>query len=311
MKIVLALGGNAISRRDEKGDIPDQTRNSRISAEHIVDLVEAGHQVVATHGNGPQVGNVLRRVEAGRKFLYTLPLDICGAHTQGGMGYMFQREISNVFHARGMDKIAFTIVTQCLVSEDDPAFTNPTKPIGPFFTREQIQPMIDSDGWKVVEIANQGWRRVVPSPKPLRIIEERAIRKALETGDVLVCCGGGGIPVVSREGMLHGVEGVIDKDFGTGLLARTIDADLLVITTDVEKVALHFREANPLWLDRLSVSEARAYFSAGEFPAGSMGPKIQAAIEFTELTGKETIITSPEKTIDAIAGRTGTWIFRG
>jgi len=310
MKIVLALGGNAISRKGERGDIPDQIRNSRATAEHIVDLVQAGHQVIATHGNGPQVGNTLRRVESSRGFLYSLPLDICGAHTQGGMGYVFQRELINVFRARRMDKIALTIITQSLVDKDDPAFQNPTKPIGPFFTEEQIQPMIEKEGWVTVEDAGRGWRRVVPSPKPIQIIEERDIRKALEFGDVIVCCGGGGIPVVEKDGMLFGVEAVIDKDFGTSLLARRIGADLLVITTGVEKVAVHFNTPGQRWVDRLTASEARKYSDAGEFPAGSMGPKILAAIEFVEATGNDVIITLPEKTLEAIAGKTGTRIVR-
>ncbi len=309
MKIVVALGGNAISRRGEKGDLPDQIRNSRMTAEHIVGLVAAGHKVVATHGNGPQVGNILRRVEAARDFLYLLTLDICGAHTQGGMGYVLQREIDNAFKKRGMDLIATTIVTQTLVDGEDPAFVNPTKPIGPFFTKERIASLV-KEGWIVVEDAGRGWRRVVPSPKPKAIIEERVIKKAIEFGDVVVCCGGGGIPVVERDGILYGVEGVIDKDLGTSLLARKIGADLMIITTDVEKVAVHFNKPDERRLERLTLAEARAYLKEGEFPSGSMGPKILAAVEFVEETGNEVIITVPEKMMEALEGKTGTRIVR-
>ena len=307
MLIVVALGGNAISRKDEKGDIPDQIRNSQKTAEHIVDLVEAGHKVVTTHGNGPQVGNILRRVEASRDFLYELPLDICGAHTQGGMGYVLQREIKNVFAKRGIDNLAFTIVTQALVEKDDPAFQNPTKPIGPFFTKEKIVPMV-KQGWKVVEDAGRGYRRVVPSPKPKAIIEESIIHQAIKYADVIVCCRGGGIPVVKKEGFLQSVEGVIDKDFGTSLLARRIKADLMVVTTGVEKVAVHFNKPGERYLDRMTVEEAKMYHEQGEFPEGSMGPKILAAMEFVEQTGNDVIITLPEKMMDAIDGKTGTRI---
>jgi len=309
MLIVVALGGNAISREGEKGDIPDQIRNSRATAEHIVDLLEEGHRVVMTHGNGPQVGNIFRRVEAARHFLYPLPLDICGAHTQGGMGYMLQREILNASKERGVGKTAFTVVTQCLVDPEDRAFQNPTKPIGSFFTKEKIAPMIEH-GWVAKEDAGRGWRRVVPSPKPKTIVEENIIKKAIEFSDVVICCGGGGVPVVEKDGQLYGVEGVIDKDFGTSLLARKIKADLMVITTGVEKVAVHFNKPGERYLDRITVEEAKKYYEEGEFPAGSMGPKILAAIEFVEETGNDVIITSPEKMMDAIEGKTGTHIVK-
>ena len=308
MRIVLALGGNAISKEGEKGDIPDQVRNSRKTAEQIVDLVQVGHELIVTHGNGPQVGNIVRRMEAARGFLYPIPLDICGAHTQGGMGYVLQREIINTFHSRGiMDKSAFTIVTQVLVDAGDPAFDQPTKPIGPFFTKEKIAPMI-KEGWAVMEDAGRGWRRVVPSPKPKAILEKAVIRRALDFGYIIICCGGGGVPVIEKDRILHGVEAVIDKDFTSSLLAREIGADLMIITTGAEKVAVQFKQPGERRLDRITVSEARKYHAAGEFPPGSMGPKISAAIEFIEATGRDVIITIPEKTIEAISGRAGTRI---
>jgi len=309
LKIVVALGGNAISRQDEKGDIPDQIKNCHRTAEHLVDLVAAGHKVVVTHGNGPQVGNILRRVEAARSSVYPLSLDICGAHSQGGIGYLLQREINNVFKKRGIDKIGYTIITQCLVDAQDPAFKNPTKPVGPFFTREQIEPLIKG-GWNAIEDAGRGWRRVVPSPKPKAIVEEGVIKQAIEFGDVAICCGGGGIPVVETKGGLEGLEGVIDKDHATSLLARNIGADLMIITTGIEKVAINFNKPDQKELDRISVAEAGKFLAQGHFPAGSMGPKIQASINFTKATGNDVIITLPEMILAALEGRTGTRIVK-
>lgn len=309
LKIVVALGGNAISRQEETGDIPDQIKNCHRTAEHLVDLVAAGHKVVVTHGNGPQVGNILRRVEAARTQVYPLSLDICGAHSQGGIGYLLQREINNVFKSRGMDKIGYTIITQCLVDAEDPAFKNPTKPVGPFFSRDQMAPMIKS-GWKAIEDAGRGWRRVVPSPMPRAIVEEGVIKQAIEFGDLVICCGGGGIPVVEANGRLEGLEGVIDKDHATSLLARNIDADLMIITTGKEKVAINFNTPDQKNLDRMTVAEAEQFLAEGHFPAGSMGPKIQASIDFTAATGKDVIITLPEMTLAALAGTTGTRVVK-
>jgi carbamate kinase len=310
MKIVVALGGNAISREDQKGDIPDQINNCHITAKYIVDLVAAGHKVVTTHGNGPQVGNILRRVEAARGIVYPLPLDICGAHSQGGIGYILQREINNTFKERGIEKIAYTVVTQCLVDRNDPAFQKPTKPVGPFFTKEKIQTMVDQEKWAVVEDAGRGYRRVVPSPRPKRIVEEKVIRQIVELGEAVICCGGGGIPVVEEKGSLVGVEGVIDKDFATSLLARCIQADLMIISTGIEKVAIHFKKLGEKFLDQMTVAEAKKYYDAGEFPPGSMGPKILAAIEFIEETGKDVIITLPETMMEAVKGKAGTRIVK-
>lgn len=309
LKTVVALGGNAISRQEETGDIPDQIKNCHRTAEHLVDLVAAGHKVVVTHGNGPQVGNILRRVEAARTQVYPLSLDICGAHSQGGIGYLLQREINNVFKSRGMDKIGYTIITQCLVDAEDPAFKNPTKPVGPFFSRDQMAPMIKS-GWKAIEDAGRGWRRVVPSPMPRVIVEEGVIKQAIEFGDLVICCGGGGIPVVEANGRLEGLEGVIDKDHATSLLARNIDADLMIITTGIEKVAINFNTPDQKNLDRMTVAEAEQFLAEGHFPAGSMGPKIQASIDFTAATGKDVIITLPEMTLAALAGTTGTRVVK-
>jgi carbamate kinase len=255
------------------------------------------------------VGNILRRVEAARTQVYPLSLDICGAHSQGGIGYLLQREINNVFKSRGMDKIGYTIITQCLVDAEDPAFKNPTKPVGPFFSRDQMAPMIKS-GWKAIEDAGRGWRRVVPSPMPKAIVEEGVIKQAIEFGDLVICCGGGGIPVVEANGRLEGLEGVIDKDHATSLLARNIDADLMIITTGIEKVAINFNTPDQKNLDRMIVAEAEQFLAEGHFPAGSMEPKIQASIDFTAATGKDVIITLPEMTLAALAGTTGTRVVK-
>ncbi len=308
MKIVVALGGNAISRPDERGDIPDQINNCHVTAEYIVDLVEEGIKVIATHGNGPQVGNILRRVEAARDIVYPLPLDVCGAHSQGGIGYILQREIDNVFKRRGINKRAATIITQCLVDKNDPAFQNPTKPVGPFFTKEQAERIKKQSNYQFVEDAGRGYRRVVPSPKPMEIIESDVINKMVDNVGVVICCGGGGIPVIEENGNIVGVEGVIDKDYATSLLARKINADRIIITTGVEKVAINYNKPGEKYLDKLTVEEARKYYDMGEFPPGSMGPKILAAIEFIEATGKDVIITLPEKMKEALEGKTGTRI---
>ncbi len=310
MTIVVALGGNAISRQGQIGNIHDQINNCHITAEYIVDLVEAGYRVVVTHGNGPQIGNILRRVEAARDIVYPLPLDVCGSHSQGGIGYILQREINNVFIKRRIDKTACTIITQCLVDKNDPAFQNPTKPIGPFFPKEKIESMINQSAYKFVEDAGRGYRRVVPSPQPREIIEKTTIIKMINYAGVVICCGGGGIPVMKKDGKLQGVEGVIDKDSATSLLARRIEADLVIITTAVEKVAINFNKPGERFLDRITIDEAKKYYDKGEFPPGSMGPKILAAIEFIENTGNEVIVSLPEKMISALEGKTGTRIVK-
>jgi carbamate kinase len=305
---VVALGGNAISREKQEGNIPEQFENSEKSMHYICDLIAAGYRVVITHGNGPQVGNVLRRVEAATGVIYPLPLDICGAHTEGGMGYVLQQVLSNALASRGMALTPATIITQTLVDKNDPAFANPTKPIGKFFTAEQIQEKVDREKWTVREDAGRGFRRVVPSPRPMKIIEESIIENLVALGYPIISCGGGGVPVIEENGELKGVEAVIDKDLATSLLARDLKADLLIITTSIEQVALNFKKPGERFLDRITVAEARKYLAEGHFAPGSMAPKIQAAIEFTEATSKPTLITLPETMMQALAGKTGTWI---
>ena len=305
MKLVIALGGNAISRQGEKGDIRDQVKNCRNTVKHIAQLAAQGHSIVVTHGNGPQIGDSLRRAEAAQHTVHTLPLDICGAHTQGGIGYILQRELTNAFKKIGVNRIAVTVITQSVVDPKDPAFQKPTKPVGPFFPKERV-PELEKKGWVMAEDAGRGYRRVVPSPRPVKIVEEDFIRRQIDGDAVVICCGGGGIPVIETPEGINGIEGVIDKDFATSLLACHIGADMMIITTGVEKVVLGYNTPQAKPLDHMALSEARRYLEEGQFPPGSMGPKIAAAIQYIETTGKDVIITLPEALTEAMAGRAGT-----
>jgi len=276
---------------------------------HIVDMIEKGWDVVITHGNGPQVGFILRRSEIARDQLHEVPLDYCGADTQGAIGYMFQKALHNEFKRRGLDKDAATVVTQTIVSKDDPAFQNPTKPIGSFMDEADAKMRATKDGWNVVEDAGRGWRRVVPSPKPVEIVETPAIDALISAGIIVVAVGGGGIPVVeAADGTIKGVDAVIDKDFGSSLLAVNLQADLFVISTAVEKVALNFNTPDEVWLDEMTVAEAKQYIEEGHFKPGSMLPKVQAIIKYLESGGKKALITDPAHIGEALDGKTGTWI---
>ena len=306
--VVIALGGNAITPAHLEGNIPEQFESTRNTCEHIVRLVERGYNVLLTHGNGPQVGNVLRRVEFSRKDVYPLPLDVCVADTEGGMGYMIQQCMENALRKHRLKKSIITVITQIIVDTADPAFLKPTKPVGPFMGIEEAEVRRKVDGWHVVEDAGRGYRRVVPSPRPIRIVEINAIRALIRENCILIACGGG-IPVASdADGNLRGVEGVIDKDLATALLAGDVGAETLIISTGTEKVALHYKKSNQQLLDVIHLPDARRYLAEGHFPAGSMGPKIEAAIQFIERGGKEVIITTPEHLSHALDGKTGTRI---
>ena len=306
---VVAIGGNSLIKDKEHQTVPDQFATTRETCVHIASMIEQGWDVVITHGNGPQVGFVLLRSELASHVLHTVPLDSCGADTQGSIGYMIQQSLYNEFLKRGMKKRAVTVVTQVVVDKDDPAFQNPTKPIGPFYTEEEAKRLAAERGWTVKDDAGRGWRRVVPSPIPREIVEQEAIKALIERGFVVIGVGGGGIPVVRQEdGSLRGVEAVIDKDYASSLLASGIGADLFLISTAVEKVALNYGKPNQVWLDRMTLAEAKRYLSEGHFPPGSMGPKIKAIIQFLEKGGKEALITSPENIERALAGETGTRI---
>ncbi|MEN6410232.1 MAG: carbamate kinase [Anaerolineaceae bacterium] len=308
---VVAVGGNSLIKDKKHQTIADQYEAGAESMHHIVDMIAQGWDVVVTHGNGPQVGFILRRSELSMNELHPVALDYCGADSQGSIGYMFEQALYNEFRARKMDKKAAAIVTQTIVDRNDPAFKNPSKPIGSFMTEDVAKEHAAKEGWTVVEDAGRGWRRVVPSPIPQRIVEAPAIRKLVEAGFTVVGVGGGGIPVIEKEnGDLIGVEAVIDKDFGSSVLATLINADLFLITTAVEKVALNFNKPDQKWLDKMTLAEAKAYQAEGHFAKGSMGPKIAAIIRFLEAGGKQALITDPANISRALAGETGTWIVR-
>ncbi len=307
---VVAVGGNSLIKDEKHKTIPDQYAATVETSIHIAGMIEQGWDVVLTHGNGPQVGFILRRSELSRGELHDVPLDYCGADTQGAIGYMFQRALRNEFKKRGIEKQAVTVVSQVLVDANDPAFQNPSKPIGSFMNQAIALTHKDKDGWAVVEDAGRGWRRVVPSPLPKALVEGDAVEQLIKARFVVVCSGGGGIPVVEKNGELVGVEAVIDKDFAGSLLAQTIHADLFLISTAVEKVALNYNKPDQKWLDRLTLAEAKKYLVEGHFHKGSMGPKIQAIIWYLEAGGKEALITNPENIERALKGETGTRVVK-
>jgi len=309
---VVAIGGNSLIKDAKHQSVEDQYLAAKESCHHIADMIEAGWDVAIGHGNGPQVGFILRRSEIASKVegMHEVPLDVCGADSQGAIGYALQQNMQAEFARRGIKKEAATIITQVMVDKDDPAFSKPSKPIGSFMEEADAKKRQTDLGWSVVEDAGRGWRRVVASPIPQKVVELGSVEKLIEAGVVVITVGGGGIPVIEpKPGQYEGVAAVIDKDFACSLLARNIKADLLLISTAVEKVALNFGKPDQKWLDRITLSEAKKYLSDGtHFAKGSMAPKIQAIIWFLEAGGKEALITNPENIGRALKGETGTWI---
>jgi len=306
---VVAIGGHSLIAGTKRRSIPEQFKAAATSAGYIAAMIKAGWQVVLTHGNGPQVGFILRRSEIAIDEVPPVPMDYATADTQGAIGYMFQKALRNEFRRRKIAKQAVTVVTQVLVDRDDPAFDHPTKPIGAFMDEQTAKQRAAQEGWLVKEEAGRGWRRVVSSPLPQAIIELDVIQTLVKAGYVVIACGGGGIPVIeNRRGNLRGMEAVVDKDFASGLLAQGLGARLFLIATAVEKVALHFNQPNQQWLDRLTASEARAYEAEGHFAPGSMGPKIKAILDFLAAGGQQGLITDPPNIGRALAGDTGTLI---
>jgi len=309
--IVLAVGGNSLIADTEHQTVPDQYHACLRTCRHIVPLLQKGYRVVITHGNGPQVGFILRRSELAAHELHLVPLDSCGADTQGGIGYQIQQALHNCTRDWPRPVPVATIITRTLVDANDPAFSKPSKPIGSFMDGKTAQARRETEGWTTVEDAGRGLRRVVASPRPIEILEFDAIRQLLERDFVVVAVGGGGIPVVeTADGTLAGAEAVIDKDLATSLLARKLDADLLVISTAVEKVCLNFGQPDQRALDRMTLAEARQYIAEGHFAPGSMLPKIEAIVEFLEAGGREALVTDPPNLARAIAGETGTRFVR-
>ncbi len=306
---VVAIGGNSLIPDKDHQSVEYQWDAVRETCTHIADMIEQGWNTIVTHGNGPQVGFILRRAELAMPEVHPVPLDMIGADTQGSIGYMIQQALDNEFHRRGLYRRATTMVTQVLVDQNDPGFQNPTKGIGGFLTEQEAQIFVDM-GWQVVEDAGRGYRRVIASPQPLEIVEVNAIRTMVEQGWIVIAVGGGGIPVVRNDaGELRGAPpSVIDKDRASALLANNIDADMLIISTAVEKVAINFNKPDEQWLDHMTVAEAKQYMAEGHFAPGSMKPKIEACIGFLENGGERALITDPPNIARALAGETGTYI---
>lgn len=305
---IVALGGNALIREGQKGTIYEQFANTRKSLGGIIHLIEEGYDVVVTHGNGPQAGHELLRNEKCSDEIPPQPLGVIDASTQGWIGYMIAQSLHNRLLKDNIKKDVTPIVTQIIVSPEDPSIQNPTKPVGIFYDKKDV-PILEARGWIVKEDSGRGYRRVVPSPKPISVVEKDAILSILEKGGIVIAAGGGGIPVYYLEdGSLEGLDAVIDKDRASAVLGAEIGAELLVILTGVEKVAVNFKKDNETALDRMDIKTARKYLSEGQFPAGSMGPKIEAAVDFIEKGGKKVIITDLDKAAEAFAGKTGTII---
>jgi carbamate kinase len=309
---VIAIGGNSLIKDPKNVTVENQEQALRETAQHVADMVEAGWDVAIGHGNGPQVGYILRRSEIAAKVegMHEVPLDVCGADSQGAIGYEFQQALQNELFRRGIKKKVCTVITQTLVDQNDAAFKNPSKPIGGFMDITEAKRREKEMGWTVVEDAGRGWRRVVPSPLPKEIVELDSVKALINAGVIVITVGGGGIPVVDvGSGEYRGTAAVIDKDFASSLLASEIKADLFLIATAVEKVAIYFGKPEQKWLDRITLAEARQYLAEGiHFAKGSMAPKIQAVIRYLEAGGKQALITNPENIGRALKGETGTWI---
>jgi carbamate kinase len=309
---VVAIGGNSLIKDKNHQTVEDQYQAAKETTFHIADMIEQGWEVAIGHGNGPQVGFILRRSEIAAKVegMHEVPLDVCGADSQGAIGYALQQNLQNELFRRGIKKAVATIVTQVLVDKNDPAFKNPSKPIGGFMDETEARRREKELGWSVVEDSGRGWRRVVASPLPKEVVELESVQNLIKAGTVVVTVGGGGIPVIDKgQGVYAGTAAVIDKDFASSLLAQLIKADLLLISTAVEKVGLNFGKPNQSWVDQMTLAEARQYLAEGtHFAKGSMAPKIEAIIWFLEAGGKQALITNPENIGRALRHETGTWI---
>ena len=309
---VVAIGGNSLIKDEKRKSVEDQYQAAKETTYHIADMIEAGWNVAIGHGNGPQVGFILRRSEIAAKVegMHEVPLDVCGADSQGAIGYALQQTLQNELYRRNIKKNVATVITQVLVDHEDNAFKNPSKPIGSFMDETEAKRRERDMGWNVVEDAGRGWRRVVASPMPKEVVELETVQTLIKSGVVVITVGGGGIPVIDKgDGTYQGTAAVIDKDFASSLLAQEVNADLFLISTAVEKVAINFGKPDQKWLDRMTLSEAKKYLAEGtHFAKGSMAPKIQAIIWFLESGGKQALITNPENIGRALRGETGTWI---
>ncbi len=313
-RVVIALGGNAILQRGQKGTYEEQMANVMETAKQIVDIILKGdYEVVITHGNGPQVGALLLHMDAGQQTygIPAQPMDVAGAMTQGQIGYMIGQALINELKRRGIYTPAATIVTQTLVDKNDPAFQNPSKPVGPFYDEETAKKLAKEKGWVVVEDSGRGWRRVVPSPDPKGHVEAPVIVDLVEKGFIVIASGGGGVPVIEENGRLKGVEAVIDKDLAGERLAEEVNADVFMILTDVNGAAINYGKPTERWLGEVTAEELRKYYEEGHFRKGSMGPKVLAAIRFIEWGGERAVIASLDRAVEALEGRTGTQVSAG
>jgi carbamate kinase len=310
LKVLVSLGGNAILKHGQRGTAEEQEANVQNTAKHLVALLRKGERIAITHGNGPQVGNILLQNELAKETLPPMPLDVCGAESQGMIGYMLQRALGSELRLGGLEIPVTTIVSQTLVDPEDPAFKNPTKPVGPFYTDKEAQQLKETKGWHMISDSGRGYRRVVPSPTPLDILEKKTIIRLFETGTVVIGVGGGGVPVIrDKDGKLRGVEAVLDKDRTAALLGKILGVETLIILTDVGKVAINYGKRDQRNLDRMTVQECRKYLAEGQFPSGSMGPKIESAVSFLSgSSGKRVSIASLESAEEALEGRAGTTI---
>jgi len=310
MKVLVSLGGNAILKHGQRGTVEEQEENVQNTAKHLASILRRGERLAITHGNGPQVGNILLQNEMAKEKLPPMPLDVCGAESQGMIGYMLQRALRSELESGGPKLAVVTVVSQTLVDAEDPAFRNPTKPVGPFYSANEAKQLRESKGWHVVSDSGRGYRRVVPSPTPLDILEKETIIRLFETGTVVISVGGGGVPIIrEKNGTIRGVEAVLDKDRTAALLAKTLGVETLLILTDVEKVFVNYGKPDQRALDRVTVQECKKYLSEGQFPEGSMGPKIESAVSFLSGSpGRRVVITSLEMAEEALKGTAGTTI---
>jgi len=310
--VVIALGGNAIKRADEEGTAEQQFHNIEITCRHILEIIKMNYRVVITHGNGPQVGNLLIQQEEVNKLVPPQPLDVLGAMTQGQIGYMLQQTLINYLRRAELNIPVATVITQVLVNKDDPDFNDPSKPVGPFYTGQEAEKLVKDKGYiiKKVRPRSKAYRRVVPSPDPIDIVEKDVIRMLVDSGVIVIASGGGGIPVVDEGVHLRGVEAVIDKDLAGERLAEIVNADIFLVLTDVEKVKLNFGKSDEKDLDRLTITEAEKYLEEGHFLPGSMKPKVIACIRFLKAGGEKAIITALDKAVEALEGKTGTHFYK-
>ncbi len=309
---LIAFGGNAILPENQKGLQEEQMRNAQKAAELMVQIIKKGYELIVVHGNGPQVGNLLIQMEEASNKIPPFTLDVCDAMTEGSMGFMLEKAIINELRKNSIDKEVATIITQVVVDKDDPAFRHPTKPVGPFYPKFRAQQLARQKKWTMVEDAGRGYRKVVPSPRPIDIVPKWIIRDLVRSGRVVIAAGGGGIPVIlNSRGLYEGVEAVIDKDYAASLLAREVGADLFIILTGISRVYYNFGKPDQKPLPLITVEEAKKYLAEGQFPPGSMGPKIRAAIEYIEAGGREVLITSASHLKAALLNRSGTRIVAG